>query len=439
MEAARRSYTVLRCLASGQQGQSARSDVLLPLHARQSPSMQLQAAGNGKRGSRPLEKDEAISRNALIDSLRAVALAGVIIMNLMTFSGIAYLTPEMRADVLGAADRVAWALVRILVDDKALSAFSFMFGFSFSVIIRKALSTQDASARFIRRLLVLFLIGLFNALFLFWADILMSYAALGLILPLAARLPTKGIAGLALVLLLVGPAAVGIGGYGIPAPVPRGHIESLEAFASPQVADTVRQNWHMLVTASEGADGMLVLRFFQLAGLFLLGLAAGRSGLLSALAGDRERLLRLGLIFTLTGLAMALVSRYLVQPEGVWVMLNLNSPIMALGYLMLIGAALARPSAGWLCRALAPLGRMTLTGYLMTAFCGQILFYGWGLGLIGQLGTLGVLGIATALYLALILFAQIWLRCFSIGPWEWFWQYLTNIQPVPRDRSGVAR
>lgn len=378
-------------------------------------------------------------RSALIDSLRAVALAGVIVMNLMTFSGLAYLTPDMRAEVLGAADRVAWALVRILVDDKALSAFSFMFGFSFSVILNKALSAQDASARFFRRLLVLFLIGLFNALFLFWADILMSYAALGLILPFAARLPVLGIAGLALVLLLVGPVIVASGGYGIPTPVPRGHVDSLEAYASPQVADTIRQNWHMLVNASEGADGLLVLRFFQLAGLFLLGLAAGKSGVLTALTGDRERLLRLGLIVTVAGLTMAIVARYIVQPAGIWVLLTLESPIMALGYLMLIGAALASPSAGWIRRALAPLGRMTLTGYLMTAICGQMLFYGWGLGLIGQVGVMGVLGIAAALYLALILFARIWLYCFTIGPWEWIWRSLTNLHPISTATRGVAR
>lgn len=383
--------------------------------------------------------DEAISRNIMIDALRAVVLAGVIVMNLMTFSGLAYLTPEMRSEVLGAADQFIWALLRILVDDKALSAFSFMFGFSFSMILHKALSAQDAAARFIRRLLVLFLIGLFNALFLFWADILMSYALLGLILPLAARLPTKWIAGLALVLLVAGPVIVAWGGFGLLTPVPRGHVESLDAYASPQVADTVRQNWHMLVNASEGADGLLILRLFQLAGLFLLGLAAGRSGVLLAMAGNRDRLLRLGLVCTLTGLSMALVARYLVPPEGVWVMLKLESPVMALGYLMLIGAALASPSADWIRRALAPLGRMTLTGYLMTAFCGQMLFYGWGLGLIGQVGTLSVLGIAAGLYLALILFARLWLRCFSIGPWEWFWRYLTNIRPMAPASGGVAR
>ena len=382
---------------------------------------------------------DTVRRDSMIDALRAIALAGVIIMNLMTFSGLAYLTPEMRAELLGAADQVAWALLRILVDEKALSVFSFMFGFSFSMILRKALTVQDATARFVRRLLVLFLIGLFNALFLFWADILMSYALLGLILPLAARLPTRWITALALALMVSGPVVMAMGAQGGATPVPMGHVESLDAYASPNVTDTVQQNWNMIANASQGADGTLILRFFQLAGLFLLGLAAGKSGLFTTLAAERAKLQRLGLGFVLTGLAMALIARYLAPSDGVWVMLSLNSPVMAIGYILLIGSALAHPSAARLCRFLAPLGRMTLTGYLMTAICGQMLFYGWGLGLIGQVGTLGVLAMAAALYLALILFARIWLHCFAIGPWEWFWRYLTNIRLTASAGGSVAR
>lgn len=381
---------------------------------------------------------EAHSRNDLIDSLRALALAGVIIMNMITFSGLAYLTPEMRAEWLGTADRLVWVLIRILVDDKALAAFSFMFGFSFSVILGKAISSRDAAVRFVQRLMVLFMIGLFNALFLFWADILMSYAVLGLILPFAARQPTRVIAGLALAPLIAAPMTLALGGYEMPTPVPRGHTESLGAFASPDLSDTVKQNWHMIFAASEAAESTLVLRFMTLMGLFLLGLAAGKSGVIMALAGRRDHLLRLGLMLALVGATMNVFLRYVVEPEGFWVMLKLESPIMALGYLMLIGAALAGPSMGWLRRLLAPLGRMTLTGYLTTAISGQALFYGWGLGLIGQVGTLGVLAIASVLYVALILLAHLWLRFFPFGPWEWLWRRLTNLLPRPQIGRCVA-
>ncbi|MGY6534118.1 MAG: DUF418 domain-containing protein [Pararhodobacter sp.] len=379
-------------------------------------------------------------RNALIDSLRAIALAGVIVMNMMTFSGLAYLTPEMRADMLGTVDWIAWSGLRILIDGKALAAFSFMFGFSFSLIIGRMTTHDGVQIRaLVQRLLTLFLIGLFNAVFLFWADILMTYAALGLILPFAARLPARLLAGIAGVLILAGPAALAVAGLGAAAPVPRGHIDSIEAFASPVITDVIRQNLHMMFSASESANSMLVLRFFTLSGLFLLGLAAGKSGALTALLDHRGVLLRLGAALALTGLAMKLALRLLVDPVGLWALLNLHTSMMALGYLMLVAAALSGGVMHRFRRILAPLGKMTLTGYLMSAALGQMVFYGWGLGMIGQLGTMAVIGVVVGVYALLLAFAHLWFRHFLCGPWEWLWRSLTTLRPQPFLADRLAR
>ena len=389
-----------------------------------------------------MARDGAVShgkadRLELIDTLRAMALAGVIIMNMMTFSGLSYLTPEMRADMLSTLDHAAWTFLRVFVDGKALAAFSFMFGFSFSIILAKAqASDEQPTRRFIRRLLTLFLIGLFNALFLYWADILMTYALLGLVLPLAGRLPAWVTAAAGGALILIGPLVLALGDYGPAAPPPRGHVDSIDAYASPQIADTVQQNWHMILNASESADSMLVLRLFTLTGLFLLGLAAGKSGLLMRLIGERALLWRLGLALVAAGLAMKLVMRFWLGGEGVWAMLNLQTPLMALGYLMLIAAAFAGPTSRRLRPLLAPLGRMTLTGYLTSAILGQLVFYGWGFGLIGQVGTLGALAVAIGIYALLATFAYFWFRRFLLGPWEWLWRSLTNMKPQPITGPG---
>lgn len=376
-------------------------------------------------------------RLELIDSLRAMALAGVIVMNMMTFSGLSYLTPEMRADMLNTFDDTIWTFLRVFVDGKALAAFSFMFGFSFSIILAKTqVSDGQPGRRFIRRLLTLFLIGLFNALFLYWADILMTYAALGLILPLAGRLPSWASAAAGGALILLGPLVLALGGFGEATPPPRGHLDSIDAYGSPQITDMVRQNWYMILNASESANSMLILRLFTLTGLFLLGLAAGKSGLLMRMIGARGVLLRLGLGLVGTGLAMKLLMRFWVGGEGGWAMLNLQTPMMALGYLMLIAAALAGPGAQAMRRLLAPLGRMTLTGYLTSAIFGQLVFYGWGFGLIGELGTLGTLAVAAGIYAVLTGFALLWFRHFLHGPWEWLWRSLTNLKPQPIISSG---
>ncbi len=376
-------------------------------------------------------------RLELIDSLRAMALAGVVVMNMMTFAGLSYLTPEMRAEMLSTLDYAAWTFLRVFVDGKALAAFSFMFGFSFSIILAKALASEERPGRrVIRRLLTLFFIGLFNALFLYWADILMTYAALGLILPLAGRLPSWVTAAAGAALILIGPLVLALGDFGAAAPPPRGHIDSIEAYASPQITDAVQQNWHMILNASESADSMLVLRLFTLSGLFLLGLAAGKSGLLMRMIGERGLLWRLGLALVVIGLAMKLMMRFWLGGEGAWAMLNLQTPLMALGYLMLVAAAFGGPAAHRLRAILAPLGRMTLTGYLTSAVFGQAVFYGWGFGLIGEVGTLGALAVAAGIYALLMGFALLWFRHFLHGPWEWLWRSLTNLKPQPITRPG---
>ena len=368
-------------------------------------------------------------RNTRIDAVRAVALSVVIIMNMMTLSGLAYLSPDARAQMLGSVDLAAWQFLEVFLDGKALAAFSFMFGLSFSIILQRAQAGgEERTARIIRRFLVLGLIGAFNAVFLFWADILMTYAALGLLLPLAAKLSQRVTFGLGAGLILAGPVALALSRVDQPVPVPEGRYDSLEAFASSNYMDAITQNLNMVTEAADAAPGMLVLRLFMLSGLFLLGLAVGKSALPSQFAALRASMMRAGAACVALGLGAGLALRMIDAPQGVWFLLYLETPLMALGYLMVLTAALHGPHLGWVHRFLAPLGRMSLTGYLTSSAIGQAVFYGWGLQLIGQAGTLMVAALALGVTLLLIGFAHLWFRHFIYGPWEWLWRSLTQLQ-----------
>lgn len=366
-------------------------------------------------------------RNSRVDAVRAVILTIVIIMNMMTLSGLSYLSPESRAEMLGPIDRAAWSFLSIFFDGKALAAFSFMFGLSFSMILARAGPEHGASsAQIVRRCLVLGVIGVFNAIFLFWADILMAYAAMGMLLPLAARLPQRVIIGLGTALILAGPVALALSGIDPPAPVPEGRDDSLQAFASTNYADTIGQNLSMVTSAADGANGTFVLRLFMLSGLFLLGLAVGRSGLLSRLNTLRGSLFRIGAVCLAVGLGAGVALSLMEGPQGVWFLLYLDTPIIALGYLMLLTAALHGQREGWLHSFLAPLGRMSLTGYLGASIIGQVLFYGWGFKLMGQMGTLAVATMAVGIAFLFTAFAHLWFRRFFYGPWEWLWRRLAR-------------
>ena len=377
-------------------------------------------------------------RNTRIDAVRAVMLTIVITMNMLVLSGLAYMSPEARADTLGAIDRAAWDFLSLFFDGKALAAFSFLFGLGFGMILSRAGPGRGSPfVQIIRRSLVLGAIGAFNVIFLFWADILMTYAAMGLVLPLAAQLPQRVTIGLGAALILAGPAVLALSGIDPPMPVPEGRDDSLQSFASPNYADTVSQNLNMVAGTAGGVNGTLVLRLFMLSGLFLLGLAAGSSGLLSRLRALRAIMLRAGAVSLALGLCAATALRLIDAPHGVWWLLYLDTPLMALGYLMLLTAALHGERDRWVHSLMAPLGRMSLTGYLGASMLGQVLFYGWGFQLIGQIGTLAVVTISVAIAMLLTAFAHFWFRHFAFGPWEWLWRSLTQLRLQPMIGRGV--
>jgi uncharacterized protein len=369
-------------------------------------------------------------RSETLDAVRALALIGVLLINMLTISGLRLMEPEALAALQRPADRALDLGLRVLVEGKALAAFSLLFGLSFSLLLAGAERRGEPFGGFFaRRLLVLAALGLLNAVAFFWGDILVTYAALGATLPLANRLAQRDLLGLALALLVLPPVVLALAGIAPPAPASLADPDSVAAFASPSLAATVERNWALYTGAvsDAGAPGLRLMRYTTIGGLFLLGLHAGRSSLLARIeAGEARSLRRLALAALALGLACETTVATGLATGPAATALAIARPMMAVGYLVLLGSILARPAGAALRRALAPLGRIALTGYLMGGLLGQAVFYGWGLGLVGRTGTAGVLLATLGIVLALAAFAHLWLRAFAQGPWEWLWRRLSR-------------
>ncbi|MFD7622339.1 DUF418 domain-containing protein, partial [Streptomyces sp. NPDC059802] len=158
-----------------------------------------------------------------VDALRGFALAGILVVNLMTTAG----PPGARDGLAGvhAADGAVQWLVVLLAQSKFYLLFSFLFGYSFTLQMDSA---ARAGARFVprmsRRLAALLVLGFAHAVLLYTGDILMIYALLGLVLlavrnagPAAVRraaLWVFGAAGGLLLLLGLGASLLDPGGLG---------------------------------------------------------------------------------------------------------------------------------------------------------------------------------------------------------------------------------
>jgi uncharacterized protein len=86
---------------------------------------------------------------------------------------------------------------------------------------------------------------------------------------------------------------------------------------------------------------------------------------------------------------------------------------------------------GFFQKALAAVGRMALTNYLMHSIITSILFYGFGFALFGELQRYELYYIVGSIWVFQLIFSPIWLKYFQYGPVEWLWRSLTYQKKQP--------
>ena len=77
---------------------------------------------------------------------------------------------------------------------------------------------------------------------------------------------------------------------------------------------------------------------------------------------------------------------------------------------------------------------MTLTNYLLQTVIGPLLFFGYGLSLLGEVEMWVAALLTLPIFLIQVGFSSYWLKYFRCGPIEWIWRSLTygEIQSLSR-------
>lgn len=128
-------------------------------------------------------------RIQLLDALRGFAVCGILLVNMPVFMGYYYLTPPQQATLpFAVADKITMLLIHFFVEGKFYTIFSLLFGIGFAVqLLRAEEKGNSFLPHYLRRLSVLFLIGLAHLLLLWTGDILVAYALTGFVLLLFRR------------------------------------------------------------------------------------------------------------------------------------------------------------------------------------------------------------------------------------------------------------
>jgi uncharacterized protein len=382
-----------------------------------------------------------------LDVLRGIAVAGILLANIMVFFGLIFLPPDRAAGLTtGTADKVALFLEHVFVDGKFYSIFSLLFGIGFGVQLARG--GDAAVPRFRRRLRILLAIGAIHA-FLIWAgDILMLYALLGFTMPWFARKSNRELLRWTVILLAMPTTLYFAGlvvwmlvgsGSGQPASssgMPPAMLKFFEGMGRGGFKDAFIGN--LVFLAGRWGDLFATVRFPKVLGMFVLGLWTVRTGIALSPSDHRATLARWRLLGWSIGLPANIIAawafeRWSYLPPSVGGLLGtlmqaVGVPMLALGYAATV--ALLVVDGRRFITVFGPVGRMALTNYLMHSIICVVLSYGFGFALWWRVGPAKAMAIAAAIIAVQIPLSAWWLSRFRFGPVEYVWRRLTYGRPL---------
>jgi uncharacterized protein len=397
---------------------------------------------------RPVDDGE---RTVLLDVLRGFALLGILVVN---FWGV-------RGTTLPRVDAFVSSALEHAVQGSFYPFFAFLFGVGFGVQLLRARERGSGVALlYLRRMLVLFLIGTVHAVAIYPGDILWTYAFFGLLLVPLGRLPDRALlAGIVLLVLLqVGDRTVRdtiMTWQGVDAQVERlrgdarneaSEIERNRRLANDgefSYATAVAGNWSRYTRSIHDSRRLERIVLSDILLLFLIGMYAARRRVFESAASRRRGFLVLA---AASALAIALGHGYTTMEldwgarAGLlqWWAAAKGPTFLYIALITLLFTSF-RAAARALSVFAAP-GRMALTSYLTQTVVITLLFAPYGVGLTRLTITMQLLFCLAFFFLFQVPVSRWWLARYQYGPAEWLWRSATYgaAQPLRRRSVSVA-
>ncbi|KAA3605478.1 MAG: DUF418 domain-containing protein [Planctomycetota bacterium] len=430
--------------------------------------------------------------------MRGFALLGILLINMRYFAMPLFRMndPNFPGDHYANADFWSWFGTNLLFEDKMLALFSMLFGAGIYLMADRGWWLHY------RRMFFLLLIGLFHACFLWFGDILMTYALCGMVVRPMKQLP-------AAVLLFLGLSGVmfSFGQRSFPTMLeqlqPAAQETELEAEhgeVQPPAADEAQKvslssrwvelrnrqraafqeifapetereahtgswwqlfQWRLQLIPWWHGAGFLLSELFRCGGLMLIGMALMA---LNFFNGKQKASVyaSVAAVTTLLGLAVVALGVWpqTMQPLGHVQAAWDGQPPMPTGLQRLFSSAYLSRQIGivlvslawaswllvfcksrWIRPLLFPLssaGHMALSLYLSQTVICLLIFEGWAGGRWGTVRYAEQLQWAAVILAAQLVFAMLWFSWFRFGPMEWLWRSMSYGRRQPWRKASPA-
>ncbi|RLQ97239.1 DUF418 domain-containing protein [Falsibacillus albus] len=376
---------------------------------------------------RPMQSHE---RLLSIDIIRGIALLGIFMVNIISFhSPVLYMNPfewwDQRSD-LGS-----YVSDDIFIEGSFYPIFAFLFGFGMVMIQQRTRSMGDSSFKIsARRLLILLGFGIIHAVFIWYGDILIIYALLGLLLLTVLSMTGKKLVLFGMTLFLIPNLlfSVYLSYSAIIDPYSaviwsdiNGIKDSISAYTSSSYAAIMQQrifDWYHV-----NNPGNLIFMLVTIFPMMMIGAGAAKEKWFENAKNYKKYWVAAAAVFLTVGILLKMLP-YILLKNTVFMFIQniLGGPMLGIGYLALLVLLTMIPHSQKLLKPFAMAGRMSLTIYISQSIVGSFIFYGYGLNLYNDMDLSTSIELAIGIYFIQVIAAEIWFIKFKQGPLESIWK-----------------
>jgi uncharacterized protein len=378
------------------------------------------------------------SRLQVVDALRGFAIVSIMLLHNIEHFDF-YYTPANLPAWMVAVDKGIWDTLFFLFGGKSYAIFALLFGLTFFIQSHNQEKlSKDFRLRFAWRLILLLVFGIINSAF-YEGDILTTYALIGFFIIPFAKLSSRTVFWVAILLMLQ----------------PYEWIKFFISLQQPDVNMSDPLSWSYFGRMGEYLTGNSIIkawignltngrtavfiwtwetgRVFQTLSLFLFGMLAGRKGLFKPSAENKQFWIRTLCIAAISFIPLFIIKNNLEN----WIIGEaIRHPLITIEtswsnmafMLVLVSGFVLLFETGVMYRILnifSPLGRMSLSNYMIQSILGSFIYFGFGLGLYKYTGATYCLMIGITLATIQGYFSAWWFKHHTMGPLENIWHKAT--------------
>lgn len=377
-----------------------------------------------------------------VDIVRGFALFGVLLVNLTMIDATIYTHLSSPFLLKGIGNQLsAWA-IHVFASGKFYTLFSMLFGLSFYLFMNKSNQQPVSSVLFVKRLIFLFFLGCMHLVFVWYGDILLTYAVTGAILLMLHKRSDQSLMRTAVILLIL--ISVLYASFSVDSfHYSSDGDSSLQAIS---LSEKEAQNYYsqssyaQMVQYRFNEEIPLVLSNLliivpKILALFIFGYLIGRKKIFTNLEANMPKIVK---IWTVTGilslisigLYTAVITGILVK-KAVWIGFladELLTFMLAVFYMTSLIRLYANKHWKKPLTLLKYPGQMALTNYLVQTITVTTFINGYGAGWFGKIEYWQYVPIAIAFFTLQIFASRLWLMRFKQGPVEWVWRKFTYMK-----------